>query len=306
MLIRFTTTRLAHFRRVRVLFWLASLLTAFNALPSLASPIVNVDHIYIAKDASQSATITVSDAGDAMAQDIEGMTFTLQIGVGTGSAPSISSIDFLTSSIWTGHVSPSNIFVAAGGTDPQFKSFTLITNTDGDYVAANGTLASVLFSSTGATPGDYALKLIGTKDPGSDTQFTNGLGSSVTSTITNGTLTVVTRGDFNRDNQLTSADIPAMLSALTDLAAYQTSYNLPLAGLVAIGDLTGDGKVTNSDIQPLLDLVIAGGGSINAVPEPAGWLLAAAAILFVAMMRKAFRSFNRLQSAAWRTLRVHE
>ncbi len=79
-------------------------------------------------------------------------------------------------------------------------------------------------------------------------------------------------GDFNRDGSLSAADLPAMLSALTDLDAYLTSKSLSPTDLVAIGDLSGDGNVSNRDIQPLLDALAgvstgAGAGSGSAAAE---------------------------------------
>ena len=76
-------------------------------------------------------------------------------------------------------------------------------------------------------------------------------------------------GDFNRDGQVNAADIPAMLAALADLTAYQTSKNLSGPQLVLLGDIDGDGAVTNADIQSLLELLKSGGGSLASVPEPA-------------------------------------
>jgi hypothetical protein len=95
-------------------------------------------------------------------------------------------------------------------------------------------------------------------------------GSSLTSLM----LTATIRGDFSRDGQVTAADIPAMLSALTDLNAYTSARSLSPAQLVVIGDFDNSGTVTNRDIQGLLDFVASqGGGSATAVPEPATLVL---------------------------------
>ena len=72
-------------------------------------------------------------------------------------------------------------------------------------------------------------------------------------------------GDFNRDGQVTAADIPAMLSALTDLNAYLSARSLSPAQLVVIGDFDNSGSVTNRDIQGLLDLVASQGGGASAI-----------------------------------------
>src|SRR5262249_56436558 len=47
-------------------------------------------------------------------------------------------------------------------------------------------------------------------------------GNSLTSLM----LTATIRGDFSRDGRVTAADIPAMLSALTDLNAYTSARSL--------------------------------------------------------------------------------
>ena len=88
-------------------------------------------------------------------------------------------------------------------------------------------------------------------------------------------------GDFNRDGQVNAADIPAMLAALADLSAYQTSKNLSGPQLVLLGDIDGDGAVTNADLQSLLDLLKSGGGSAAQVPEPPSIVLMALAATFV-------------------------
>ena len=81
-------------------------------------------------------------------------------------------------------------------------------------------------------------------------------------------------GDFNRDGHVTAADIPAMLSALTDLNSYAATNSLSPTQLAAIGDFDNSGTVTNRDIQGLLDLIATqGGGSTSAVPEPTTLML---------------------------------
>jgi hypothetical protein len=76
-------------------------------------------------------------------------------------------------------------------------------------------------------------------------------------------------GDFNIDQIVNSADVSAMLTALTDLNVYQASHGFSDAELLAIGDLNASGTVTNADIQALLTHLTAGVGGLTAVPEPA-------------------------------------
>ncbi len=68
-------------------------------------------------------------------------------------------------------------------------------------------------------------------------------------------------GDFNLDGQFTVDDIPPMFAALTDLATFQSQHYLSNAEMLAIGDLNGDQKLTNLDLQALLDHVPQGGGA---------------------------------------------
>jgi PEP-CTERM motif len=283
--------------QMRTICWSIILGTLALATAAHADPVVSIGHYYVAKNSSQSAVLSVTDTASPAADDIEGMTFSLQIGAGTGSAPAISSVDFLTSSIWTGHVAAANIINPPTANGSQFKSFTLITNSAGEFVNANGTLATLGFNAAGAAPGDYPFELIGTVDPANDTHFVSGVGNTLAATIGTGTLTVVAPGDFNRDGHVTSTDILAMETALTDLNAYKTTNSLDNAGLVAIGDLSGDHAVTNADLQSLVTLLKSGGGSLAAVPEPASWLLMSLAALGGLML------FRRRNSAPVRPFR---
>ena len=61
----------------------------------------------------------------------------------------------------------------------------------------------------------------------------------------------IVRGDFNRDGQVTGADVPAMLAALANLRDYQTAQSLSAADLIQLADLNGDGRVDNRDTQGL-------------------------------------------------------
>ena len=115
-----------------------------------------------------------------------------------------------------------------------------------------------LFDLTGTHPG-----------AGIGVQFLVGNSSSAPNSV---------RGDFNRDGHVNAADIPAMLTALADLNAYKSAQVLSDADLLTIGDVDGDGKVTNADAQSLLTLLKSGGGSVDAVPEPASLVLLAYAL----------------------------
>ena len=106
-------------------------------------------------------------------------------------------------------------------------------------------------------------------------------------------------GDFNRDGQVTAADIPAMMQALTNLKTYQATYSLTNAQLMEIGDLDGTGQVTNADLQALIDLLANGGGngSLTVVPEPASIVLLGIGVMAIAFYR---RSRCEVEAFGWK------
>ncbi|HZZ29258.1 MAG TPA: neprosin family prolyl endopeptidase [Pirellulales bacterium] len=95
-------------------------------------------------------------------------------------------------------------------------------------------------------------------------------------------------GDFNRNGHVDASDILAAEKALTDLNGYETQYGVTTPNLQLIGDLNSDGKVTNADLQGLLNLLLSGGGSASTVPEPNAAVLAgiAAAVALLARRRR--------------------
>jgi hypothetical protein len=97
-------------------------------------------------------------------------------------------------------------------------------------------------------------------------------------------------GDFNLDGAVTSADIKAMLVALTNLNKFKTDNGLSDADLLAIGDLNGAAGVTNADIQSLLGLV--GGGSITPVPEPTSFMMLILAVPALVAARRGVRRIS--------------
>ncbi len=85
--------------------------------------------------------------------------------------------------------------------------------------------------------------------------------STVSNTLSVIVGTIRYSGDFTLNSQLGADDLPAMLSALTDLTGFQAQHGLSNAEMLAIGDLNGDGRVSNADIQSLLDRLIQAQGS---------------------------------------------
>ncbi len=95
----------------------------------------------------------------------------------------------------------------------------------------------------------------------------------------------IMRGDFNLDGQRSMADISEMLSALTNLDAFEASHDLQDADVSAIADVNQDGQITNADLQALLLLLKSGGQSANPVPEPSGLVLIGSALMVFAWRR---------------------
>jgi hypothetical protein len=107
--------------------------------------------------------------------------------------------------------------------------------------------------------------------------------------FTNGTLSVVATflaGDFNRDGHVDAGDVLAMEQALVDLPDYQTAKGLTTAQLMLIGDINGDGEMTNADLQALLIYLKSGNGSGDPAPEPTSAILLLAAIVLVQPFQK--------------------
>jgi hypothetical protein len=88
---------------------------------------------------------------------------------------------------------------------------------------------------------------------------------------------IVPPGDLNRDGHVNAADLPAMLSALSNMSAFETSIGFTGTDkdnqLMEIGDVNGDKVFNNADIQALENFLISGNGTESAVPEPASMLL---------------------------------
>ena len=88
----------------------------------------------------------------------------------------------------------------------------------------------------------------------------------------------VSPGDFNLDGHIDVSDIAVMEQALTNLSAYEQSHgNLMDWQVKSLGDVNGDGKFNNADIQALITLIANnaanGGGQLTAVSEPATLIL---------------------------------
>jgi hypothetical protein len=149
-----------------------------------------------------------------------------------------------------------------------------------------------LFTATGAISGAFDVT------SGSRLFTTDGIGSFLLSYPAEADSKSVVlsdflaRGDFDRHGTATTADISAMLGALSDLSLYKSSNSLTDDELSAIGDLDGSGSVNNADLQKLINLVAnatasnSSSAAAQAVPEPPAIILVSAFLLALATMRR--------------------
>jgi hypothetical protein len=75
--------------------------------------------------------------------------------------------------------------------------------------------------------------------------------------------TELNAGDFNLDGHVNAADIGPAMQALTNPTAYEAQYHVTAATMPALGDVNGDGQLTNADLQRLLSILKSGGGSTD-------------------------------------------
>lgn len=92
-------------------------------------------------------------------------------------------------------------------------------------------------------------------------------------------------GDINQSGTVTVADVQALMTALSNISAYQQTYfsgaSEPAADVSFILDVNRDGVINGKDIQAEIVLVANGGGpggasgsgTLTAVPEPSGIVL---------------------------------
>jgi hypothetical protein len=108
-------------------------------------------------------------------------------------------------------------------------------------------------------------------------------------------------GDINHDGHINAADIVPMMQALTDLHGYEQDHGgLSDAQVTLLGDINGDTKFDNADLQAFLNYLKAGNGSTDSVPEPATFILLALAFPGWALVA-ARRSRLAVRHTPWST-----
>jgi hypothetical protein len=95
-------------------------------------------------------------------------------------------------------------------------------------------------------------------------------------------------GDYNKDGHVDARDINALDLALTNLTLYQSTYTVSNSDLAAINNIPGNSgsNLSNSKLQALENLLLAGNGSTSAVPEPSSLVLLALGGLGFAVAKK--------------------
>jgi hypothetical protein len=265
------------------MFCLAAAL-GLHALPAAAAIVVSGPDTIVAAGSSIQVPLTVSNTTPADSSDIQGLVLTVKIDAGAAATPFITNIDLLTNTVWSGHVGPATIATPPGGNLPQYQSRDLLTNLGGEFINANGLLATVTIDTVGAPLGLSWLSFADPLHPGRDSLFLNGLGEALPSQFSPLSLTIALAGDATLDNKVDAFDLNLLASH------WQQQQNATWSS----ADFTHDGKVDAFDLNLLAahwqfgvtltpSLSTQNSGLITqdfaSVPEPTSFLLLFPALL---------------------------
>ncbi|HZZ29641.1 MAG TPA: dockerin type I domain-containing protein [Pirellulales bacterium] len=165
----------------------------------------------------------------------------------------------------------------------------------GGSIAVDGTNATnqqnVSDTASGVSwaPGQvFAIRWFGQNNKGQD----DGLGIDNLS-LSFAVTTSILHGDMNFDGHVDSSDIVALEKALADPSGFvadNPDHGLTVSNLGNYADVTGNGIFNNADVQSLINLLLAGNGSITSVPEPSSVLLAGIAWISFGLLQLSKRA----------------
>ena len=99
------------------------------------------------------------------------------------------------------------------------------------------------------------------------------VGSNNPGEVVPASATPLMRGDVTQNLHVDAADIVALESALANLSQYEMTHSFDNLDALDVLDVNKDGSINNADVQALIHLLQAGGGSNTSVPEPASLIL---------------------------------
>jgi hypothetical protein len=255
-----------------------------------ASPTGTVSTIYSSQTNTARDQLTAGVTGATGAKFSIPTVFNGLVYVGTGGGSSSSNSRQLGTLVGYGLLSPTlhqptSPTAQATGTNTVHLAWTrnaadTESGTRIERSLDGSTWTTIQFVHNGVTSFDDTTATAGTQYFYRVTEV-YGSNTSAASSVFSVTTPNYPRGDFNLDHAVTSADIPAMLTALTDLTGFQSSHTLSNTDFQFLADVNGDGFVNNRDIQALLDLVASlgtGSGTSTAASESTGGENAASAI----------------------------
>jgi subtilisin-like proprotein convertase family protein len=221
--------------------------------------------------APNSTQITLASQNGGSGDNFTNTTFDDQAttSVSSGIAPFTGSFIPIGSLAAANGISPNGVWTLQVADTSRHNSGTLVNwsvqvTTAGDASTTTGADGS--YQLTNLTPGVHHLRevvqngLVPTTPASGSQDVSVGMGATV-SGVNFGNAAPAPppppMGDFDRDTQLSTGDLWALMDALRDLDAYETANSLNDAQLLAFGDLDGDGAVTNLEAQALIGLLAA-------------------------------------------------
>jgi hypothetical protein len=171
---------------------------------------------------------------------------------------------------------PWNILPVGVVDDITFPSLGTQTTVEGDFIDLYNTATSSHFLPLQLTAEDLppglvvqGLTILGAPAPGAAENSpyhvtltaTDGIYSAQTTFTWNVTAPVLVKGDLNRDGVVDTRDLNTLMLALANQDSYLSQYNLSKQELTQVGDVNGNGRLDNSDLQALINMLLHPAGS---------------------------------------------